>query len=37
MAGHEDGVIAFGSSVEDAGKTLVAALARAYQRICLVG
>jgi ribulose-5-phosphate 4-epimerase/fuculose-1-phosphate aldolase len=37
MAGHEDGVIAFGSSVDDAGKTLVAGLAWAYQRICLVG
>jgi ribulose-5-phosphate 4-epimerase/fuculose-1-phosphate aldolase len=35
MAGHEDGIIAFGESVEEAGSTLVTILARAYQRICM--
>lgn len=35
MGGHEDGVVAFGPSLEEAGASLVATLARAYERVCL--
>lgn len=35
MGGHEDGVVAFGVSLEEAGASLVATLARAYERVCL--
>lgn len=31
MAGHQDGVLAFGGSVDAAGRNLLSALARAYQ------
>ena len=31
MGGHEDGVIAFGRSIEEAGQTLLTWLARAYE------
>lgn len=34
MGGHEDGVIAFGRSPEEAGEVLVSGLARAYERAC---
>jgi ribulose-5-phosphate 4-epimerase/fuculose-1-phosphate aldolase len=34
MGGHEDGIIAFGQSVEQAGQTLVTWLARAYESCC---
>lgn len=35
MGGHEDGVIAFGGSLAEAGTVLVSTLARAYERVCL--
>ena len=34
MGGHEDGVIAFGRSIEEAGQTLLTWLARAYELEC---
>ena len=34
MGGHEDGVLVFGRSPEDAGQVLLTWLARAYQRDC---
>ncbi|MCB9557010.1 MAG: class II aldolase/adducin family protein [Deltaproteobacteria bacterium] len=34
MAGHEDGIIVFGKSAEEAGQVLVTELARAYGREC---
>ncbi len=34
MGGHEDGIIVFGSDCEDAGKTLLVYLARAYEHAC---
>lgn len=37
MGGHEDGVIAFGRSPEDAGQALLTWLARAYERDCRPG
>ena len=37
MGGHEDGVIAFGRSPEDAGQALLAWLARAYEQHCRPG
>lgn len=37
MGGHEDGVIAFGRTVEDAGRALLTWLGRAYERDCLPG
>lgn len=36
MGGHEDGIIVFGHSAEEAGQTLVTYLARAYERRCVV-
>lgn len=35
MGGHEDGVVAFGGSLEEAGAALVSTLARAYEHVCL--
>lgn len=37
MGGHEDGVIAFGRTAEEAGQAMMAALARAYEGVCLSG
>ncbi len=37
MGGHEDGILAFGRSAEEAGQVLVAALARAYEASCATG
>ena len=37
MGGHEDGILVFGRSPEEAGQTLVTWLARAYERACAVG
>ncbi len=34
MGGHEDGVVAFGRSPEEAGRTLLTWLARAYEMEC---
>jgi ribulose-5-phosphate 4-epimerase/fuculose-1-phosphate aldolase len=34
MAGHEDGVVVFGKTAEDAGEVLVRCLARAYEAVC---
>lgn len=34
MGGHEDGIIVFGRTAEQAGRTLITYLARAYQRVC---
>jgi ribulose-5-phosphate 4-epimerase/fuculose-1-phosphate aldolase len=34
MAGHEDGIIVFGRTVEEAGEVMVRYLARAYERMC---
>jgi hypothetical protein len=31
MGGHEDGLVAFGNSAEEAGRVLLCALARAFQ------
>ena len=36
MGGHEDGVIVFGYSAEQAGETLIRNLARAYESDCRV-
>lgn len=36
MGGHEDGIICFGESAEEAGVTMVTYLARAYERVCRV-
>lgn len=35
MGGHEDGVVAIGVTLEEAGAALVSTLARAYERVCL--
>lgn len=37
MGGHEDGILVFGRSPEDAGQVLITWLARAYERACAVG
>jgi hypothetical protein len=34
MGGHEDGIVVFAGSIEEAGQTLIAYLARAYERCC---
>lgn len=34
MGGHQDGIVVFGGGVEEAGQTLLAWLARAYEREC---
>jgi ribulose-5-phosphate 4-epimerase/fuculose-1-phosphate aldolase len=34
MGGHEDGIIVFGHTVEEAGQTLITYLARAYELDC---
>jgi hypothetical protein len=34
MGGHEDGIIVFGHTVEEAGQTLLVYLARAYELDC---
>jgi ribulose-5-phosphate 4-epimerase/fuculose-1-phosphate aldolase len=34
MGGHQDGIVVFGRSLEEAGSTLLAWLARAYQATC---
>ncbi len=34
MGGHEDGIVAFGRSPEDAGRVLIACLAKAYGTCC---
>jgi len=34
MGGHEDGIVVFGHSVEEAGQVLVTWLARAYESVC---
>ncbi|GAB4509938.1 MAG: hypothetical protein Tsb0020_26740 [Haliangiales bacterium] len=34
MGGHEDGVVVFGHSAEEAGQVLIAYLARAYAAVC---
>ncbi|MCG8419695.1 MAG: class II aldolase/adducin family protein [Proteobacteria bacterium] len=36
MGGHEDGIIVFGHTAEEAGRVLITYLARAYQRTCQV-
>lgn len=36
MGGHEDGIIVFGRSATEAGQTLIAYLARAYEQTCRV-
>jgi L-ribulose-5-phosphate 4-epimerase len=36
MGGHEDGIIVFGGSAEEAGQTMVTSLARAYELACRV-
>jgi len=36
MGGHEDGIIVFGATAEQAGQVLISYLARAYERVCLV-
>jgi ribulose-5-phosphate 4-epimerase/fuculose-1-phosphate aldolase len=36
MAGHEDGIIVFGHTIEEAGQTLLAYLARAYELDCRI-
>jgi ribulose-5-phosphate 4-epimerase/fuculose-1-phosphate aldolase len=35
MGGHEDGIIVFGQSAEEAGQALVTFLARAYEQVCV--
>lgn len=37
MGGHEDGIIVFGHTADEAGQVLVTYLARAYQRVCRLG
>lgn len=37
MGGHEDGIIVFGHTAEDAGQVLLRYLARAYESECLAG
>ena len=37
MGGHEDGILVFGRSPEDAGRVLLTWLARAYERACVIG
>jgi ribulose-5-phosphate 4-epimerase/fuculose-1-phosphate aldolase len=37
MGGHEDGIIVFGRTAEEAGRVLITYLARAYERVCRVG
>ena len=34
MAGHEDGVVVFGRTIEETGATLMQNLGRAYMRVC---
>ena len=34
MAGHEDGIVVFGRSAEEAGQVLLAQLAFAYEGLC---
>ena len=34
MGGHEDGIVVFGRSVEEAGEVLLRALGRAYMKVC---
>src|SRR5690606_30824448 len=34
MGGHEDGIIVFGGTAEEAGQVLVGYLARAYEQVC---
>jgi hypothetical protein len=36
MGGHQDGIVVFGRSLEEAGSTLLTWLARAYQATCAV-
>lgn len=35
MGGHEDGIIAFGRTAEEAGQAMMSALSRAYEGVCL--
>ena len=35
MGGHEDGIVAFGRSAEEAGQAVLSVLARAYESVCL--
>jgi ribulose-5-phosphate 4-epimerase/fuculose-1-phosphate aldolase len=35
MGGHEDGIVAFGGTLEETGASLMATLAKAYERVCL--
>ena len=37
MGGHEDGVISFGRSAEEAGQVLIRWLAKAYESVCMSG
>ena len=37
MGGHEDGVIAFGRTAEEAGEVMLRTLARAYEAVCTEG
>jgi hypothetical protein len=34
MAGHEDGVVVFGKTADEAGEVLIRGLARAYEAVC---
>jgi hypothetical protein len=34
MGGHEDGIVVFGRSADEAGATMLALVARAYERVC---
>ncbi len=35
MGGHEDGIVAFGRSAEEAGQAVLGVLARAYEKVCI--
>ena len=37
MGGHEDGIVAFGRSAEEAGEVTLRYLARAYEAACAEG
>ena len=37
MGGHEDGIVAFGRTAEEAGEVMLRTLARAYEAACAEG
>jgi hypothetical protein len=37
MGGHEDGILVFGTTLEEAGQTMLTWLARAYESECILG